>query len=148
MATTLIVQAIKLQLLSDTDVKALVGTRISYNKAQQDWKGTTTNPKPYIVIFEIAAPRNYAFDNISTLVNATFQISIFSETYSSVVQTADAVRKELANLTPSDTLGGAGGFEIGGIYLEDESDIFEERIKEEKHQRAMTFRIQYRESRS
>ncbi len=148
MATTLMEQAIKLQLLSDTDVKALVGTRIEYNKAPQDWTGTTTNPDPYIVIFRIAGVREYAFDNVSTLVDATFQVSIYGETFSVVSQTAEAVRKELYNLTPSDTLGGDGGFSIGGVYLENETDLLDREIEPPRHHRAMTFRIPYYEART
>ncbi len=148
MATTLMEQAIKLQLKSDTTVTGLVGDRIEYNKAPQDWTGTTTNPKPYIVIFRIAGVREYAFDNVSTLVDATFQVSIYAETFSAVSQTAEAVRKELYNLTPLDTLGGAGGFSIGGVYLENETDLFDREIEPPRHHRALTFRIPYYESRS
>ncbi len=148
MPITLIEQAIKLELLGDTDVKALVGTRIAYNKAPQDWGGSTANPQPYIVIFKIGAVRDYAFDNVSTLVDATFQISTYSETYSSMEQTAEAVRKHLYNQTATTTFGGVGGFEIGGVFLELESDLLEREIEEEKHHRPLTFRIMYYESRT
>ena len=148
MPTTLMEQAIKLQLLDDTDVVALVGDRIEYNKAPQDWTGTTTNPDPYIVIFRIAAPRNYAFDNVSTLVDATFQVSVYAETFTAVSETAEAVRKDLGNLTPSDTLGGAGGFSIGGVYYENETDLLDREIEPPRHHRALTFRIPYYESRT
>lgn len=148
MPITLIEQAIKLELLGDTDVAALVGTRIAYGKAPQDWGGSTTNPQPYIVIFKIAAVRDYAFDNVATLVDGTFQISIYAETYSSMVETGEAVRKHLYNQTATTTFGGAGGFEIGAIYLELESDQLEREIEVLKHHRQMTFRIMYYESRT
>ncbi len=148
MATTLIEQAIKLELLSDAATIALIGDRVALNKAPQDWFATNVAARPYIVIFKIAAPRNYAFDNISTLVQATFQLSIWSSIYSVTIQVSDVVRKLLANQTATSTFGGAGGFSIGGIYLEDESDLLDREIEPERHHRQMTFRIPYYESRT
>ena len=148
MATTLIEQAIKLELLSDAATIALIGDRVALNKAPQDWFATTVAARPYIVIFKVAAPRNYAFDNISTLVQGTFQLSIWSSVYTVTIQVSDVVRKLLANQTATTTFGGAGGFEIGAIYLEDESDLLDREIQPERHNRAQTYRIAYYESRT
>ena len=148
MPTTLIEQAIKLELLGDANTIALIGNRVALNKAPQDWFATSVAARPYIVVFKIAAPRNYAFDNISTLVPGTFQLSIWSSIFSVTVQVSDVVRKLLANQTATSTFGGAGGFEIGGIFLEDEGDLLDREMKPVRHQRQQTYRIMYYESRT
>ena len=133
-------QAIRGELLGDSDVIAEVGDSVYYHKAPQDTTGTTVNPRSYIVITKVAAPRLYAFDGVSPLVEATFQLDMYSETYGTMISMADDVRGALANFGVG-TLGSITA--VQGVFLENEADFLEREIEPPRHHRTHTYRIFY-----
>ncbi len=110
----LVEQALQSKLAVTAAISALVGDRIYYVKAPQDVK------QPYICIQKISQPT----DCITTgkrYVNARFQISIFSTTYSSLKSIGDAIFTALDKF--SGLMGGVSGLWIVNCTYDNETDI-------------------------
>jgi len=113
----IIEQAILTQLNTYAGLTALVGQRIYYIKAPQ------TVIEPYVVFFKVSAQRSYHTTADDGMVSSRFQFSVFSPTYSVAKQIT--VQISLALPRGPANIGTTPGVDIGGIFYNDETDLFE-----------------------
>jgi hypothetical protein len=92
--------------------------RIDFMIAKQE------TAKPYIVISKIDAPGKHTQDGPVAVVDARFQISIFSTTYGQAHQIAAAVKSVLDGYQ-----GLMGEVYIFSCLYDDEQDLYEENTK-------------------
>lgn len=113
----LIEAAIAKQLLANTGVATLVGTRIYPVWLPQ---GCTY---PAISYLKVSGSRVHTMGASEAGANPRVQISCWGRTYADVKSVASAVRAALDQF--SGTLGGAGGVSVQAIQLDNELDLID-----------------------
>ena len=113
----IIEQAILTELNTFVGLIALVGTRIYYIRAPQ------AVIEPYIVFFKVSAQRGYHTIADDGIVSSRFQFSVFSTTYYEAKQITAQI--SLALPRGPANIGTTPGVDIGGIFYNDETDLFE-----------------------
>ena len=113
----LIEQAILTQLNTFAGLIALVGQRIYYIKAPQ------AVIEPYVVFFKVSAQRGYYTTADDGIVSSRFQFSVFSTTYSE----AKSITAQISLALPRGptNIGTTPGVDIGGLYYDNETDLYE-----------------------
>jgi len=101
-------------LLADTDVKALVGTRVYPVAVAQDVV------RPYITIQRIAVDRTYDHDGETGLCAPLIQIDCWADTYRGAKTLADKVRLAISGYN-----GALGGYTAQAILIQNEVDLSE-----------------------
>ncbi len=110
----MIEQAIRDTLVADSDVTALVGSRVHFAQAPQDVAS------PYIVLTKISGVRDHAHDGATGLAHARIQLSAFATTYyeaKQIVQAAQDVLQAYSGLM--------GTVQVDSCLYENETDMFE-----------------------
>jgi len=113
----IIEQAILTELNTTAGLTALVGQRIYYTKAPQDVL------EPYIVFIKVSSIRNHSYTGSSHFAESRFQFSIYSTTYAET----KTIAKQLQTILEctSGNIGTAPGVDVGAIYYDNETDLFE-----------------------
>ncbi len=107
-------EALYSHLAADAGVSALVGDRIYPTLAPQEAE------LPYLVYQRVSGPRVRSHGGPSGLAHPRFQITGAAETYPSLRAVMNAVRAALDGF--KGTMGGTGGVEVGGAFVENELD--------------------------
>ncbi len=104
--------AIVALLLGDSDVTALVGTRVEPVQTSQ------TLIRPNVVYQRVTTSRVHTQDGATGLADCRLQVSCWADTYAAAKTLADKVRLALDAYK-----GTAAGITVDGIFLQDEGDM-------------------------
>ncbi|MEW5921568.1 MAG: DUF3168 domain-containing protein [Bacillota bacterium] len=110
-------EALYAYLSSHVGLTALVGSRIYPLVMPQ---GTTL---PAVTFSKVSGPRVHAMQHDAGLAYPRFQVSCWGSTYKQAKEVAAQVRAALQDF--KGTMGGPGGAEVSGVFLEDETDLYE-----------------------
>ena len=114
----IIEEALYTYLSTHAGLSALVSTRVYPVVMPQ---GCTL---PAVTYQKIDGPRVHAMGSDAGLAHPRFQVSCWGSTYKSTKDVAAQVRAALQDYTG--TMGGAGGVSVGGVFLDDENDLFDD----------------------
>lgn len=114
-------EALYAYLTSDPDLFALVGTRVYPRRAPQD------PTFPLIVVHRIATPRDSSNDGPDGLPMPLMQLNCVAKTTEESSKVADLVRLLLDGFQGS--MGGAGGVEVNGAFVDDERDVYDDELR-------------------
>jgi hypothetical protein len=108
--------ALIIKLKATSGVTSLTGSRIYYiNDVIQKVE------YPYVVIQTVSNPAEYVLSGSQTLRSARIQLSIISDTYTECQSVADAIKTAIHYF--KGTMGGTGGVDVAGCFLDGENDI-------------------------
>ncbi len=110
----LIEQGLMTYLLAQSAITAIVSDRIFFVKADQSVE------TPYIVITKVSGVREHSHDGSSHLAHPHFQLSIFSDTYSSCKSVATVLQTALQGYS-----GAMSDATAQAVFYENETDTYE-----------------------
>ena len=113
----IIENAIRLHLLAQPGLTALIGQKLYYVTAPQKVEN------PYVVFFKVSAVPEYSLTGHSGLINARFQFSIFADTYYETKLIATQIQLALQDKC-NEVIGGVGGVNVS-VQYENETDLYE-----------------------
>lgn len=117
----LLEEAIRAHLVANGGVSALIGTRLYPLVLPQD------PTYPAIVLTRVSGVREHSHDGPSLLSTSRLQLDCIAPTAAAAKNVADKVRLALDGFRG--TMGGAGGVEVNGAWLEDERDGYDDELR-------------------
>ncbi len=78
---------------------------------------------PAATFSKVSGPRVHAMQKDAGMAYPRFQVSCWGITYKSTKEVAAQVRAALQDF--KGTMGGAGGVVVGGVFIQDENDLYE-----------------------
>ncbi|MGE5553298.1 MAG: tail completion protein gp17 [Betaproteobacteria bacterium] len=109
--------ALRMHLVNHSGLAALVAGRIYPLLLPQ------SPTLPAVTYQKISSIEEYAQDGSSSLRRVRFQIDCWAGSYASAKAVAAQVKAALIRFCG--LLGGAGGVQVGGVWLDDETDFYE-----------------------
>lgn len=82
---------------------------------------------PAIVMHRISGPREHSHDGSSGLAHPRFQFDVWAGSHVKAKALAEAVRAAMDGFRG--TMGGAGGVEVSGCFLEDDDDGYDDALE-------------------
>ena len=110
-------EAIYSYLSGHAGLTALTGTRIYPLVMPQN------TILPAVTFSKVSGPRVHAMQKDTSTAYPRFQVSCWGSAYKQAKEVAAQVRAALQDY--KGTMGGAGGVAVGGVFLEDENDLYE-----------------------
>lgn len=78
---------------------------------------------PAVTFSKVSGPRVHAMQKDTGMAYPRFQVSCWGSTYKQAKEVAAQVRAALQDY--KGTMGGAGGVVVGGVFIQDENDLYE-----------------------
>lgn len=109
--------ALRAHLANHSGLAALVGGRIYPLILPQD------PALPAVTYQKVSESSEYIHDGVSSIRKGRLQLDCWAATYATAKAVAAQVKASLHRF--SGVLGGAGGVQVGGAWIEDETDFYE-----------------------